>query len=127
MKHIGESLEDYLECILVLSNQLPVVRSVDVASSLGYSKPSVSHAVKLMQEQDFIRMDGTKALHLTEKGKAIASETYRRHVFFTQMLEKIGVPSAIAQEDACRMEHVVSQETFDAIRNYFENDKEAGI
>lgn len=67
MKHIGESLEDYLECILVLSRQLPVVRSVDVASSLGYSKPSVSHAVKLMLEQGYIELDTGKTLHLTEK------------------------------------------------------------
>ena len=126
MKHIGESLEDYLECILVLSRQLPVVRSVDVASSLGYSKPSVSHAVKLMLEQGYIELDTGKTLQLTEKGRAIACATWRRHVFFTNMLQQIGVPQEIAQEDACRMEHVVSQETFDAIRRYFDNNKEAG-
>ena len=125
MTHLGESLEDYLESILVLSKQLPIVRSVDVASYLGYSKPSVSHAVKLMHEQDLITLDKNKSLHLTEKGAAIANETWRRHQFFTHMLMEIGVDKQTAQEDACRMEHVVSQKTFDAIRDYFEA-KEAG-
>ena len=121
MQHIGESLEDYLESILVLSKQLKNVRSVDVASYLGFSKPSVSHAVKLMVEQDLIHLDGTKCIHLTEKGLTVASETYKRHVFFSSMLEEIGVPKNIAQEDACRIEHVISQETFDAIQKYYEN------
>ena len=121
MQHIGESLEDYLESILVLSKQLPNVRSVDVASYLGFSKPSVSHAVKLMVEQGLIRLDGTKCIYLTEKGMNVADETYKRHVFFSSMLEEIGVPRNIAQEDACRIEHVISQETFDAIQKYYEN------
>ena len=121
MQHIGESLEDYLESILVLSNQLPQVRSVDVASYLGFSKPSVSHAVKLMVEQGLIHLDGSKCISLTEEGYKIADETYARHTFFSSMLEEIGVPRNIAQEDACRIEHVISQETFDAIKKFYKN------
>ena len=119
MQHIGESLEDYLESILVLSKQLPQVRSVDVASYLGFSKPSVSHAVKLMLEQNLIHLDDSKCIFLTEEGSKIADETYSRHTFFASMLEEIGVPRNIAQEDACRIEHVISQETFDAIKKYY--------
>ena len=77
MQHYGESLEDYLEAILVLSGQLPVVRSVDVASYLGYSKPSVSHAVKLMVEQQLIELDHSKCIRLSELGKQVAEETYQ--------------------------------------------------
>ena len=121
---LGESLEDYLESILVLSKCLDHVRSVDVASYLGFSKPSVSHAFKLLAQQGHIHLDDNKFLTLTETGKKIAEETYRRHCFFTEMLENIGVPKDIAQEDACHIEHVISQETFDAIQKYYE-EKEA--
>lgn len=117
---LGESLEDYLESILVLSKCLDHVRSVDVASYLGFSKPSVSHAVKLLVEQNYIELDSFKFITLTDEGKKIAEETYRRHCFFTEMLENIGVPKEIAQEDACRIEHVISQETFEAIQKFYE-------
>ncbi|TGY65560.1 metal-dependent transcriptional regulator [Dubosiella muris] len=123
MQHYGESLEDYLEAILVLSGQLPVVRSVDVASYLGYSKPSVSHAVKLMVEQQLIELDHSKCIRLSELGKQVAEETYQRHVFFSSMLEAIGVPRDIAQEDACRIEHVISQQTFEAIKAFYEKNE----
>ena len=120
---LGESLEDYLESILVLSGCLDRVRSVDVASYLGFSKPSVSHAVKLLQEQGYIQLDANKIITLTESGKEIAEETYARHVFFTDMLVSIGVPKEVAQKDACKMEHVISQESFDAIREYYKTRK----
>ena len=123
MNHYGESLEDYLEAILVLYRQLPVVRSVDIASYLGYSKPSVSHAVKLMVEQELIVLDRSKYIQLTELGREVAEGTYQRHVFFSTMLENIGVPKEIAQEDACRIEHVISQETFDAIKAFYEKNE----
>ena len=123
MQHYGESLEDYLEAILVLSGQLPVVRSVDVASYLGYSKPSVSHAVKLMVEQQLIELDHSKCIRLSELGKQVAEETYQRHVFISSMLEAIGVPRDIAQEDACRIEHVISQQTFEAIKAFYEKNE----
>ena len=121
---LGESLEDYLESILVLSEKIDHVRSVDVASYLGFSKPSVSHAVKLLEKDGYLHLDENKFLYLTDAGNRIATETYRRHRFFREMLEEIGVPKTIAENDACRMEHVISQETFDAIQKYYE-EKEA--
>jgi Mn-dependent DtxR family transcriptional regulator len=125
MTHLGESLEDYLESIYILSMQLPHVRSVDVASHLGFSKPSVSHAVKLMHEKGLIELDGSKNLTLTPEGEQVAKEMYRRHVFFSDMLTNIGVPREIATEDACRIEHIISDETFEAIQKFY-REKEAG-
>lgn len=119
--HLSESIEDYLEAILVLSDKLPAVRSVDVASYLGLSKPSVHHAVKIMQEEGLLDVIAPgKFLQLTPQGMTFARETYRRHVFFTNMLEEIGVPSEIAESDACRIEHIISQETLDAIQRFYE-------
>lgn len=122
---LTESVEDYLESVLVLSSQLPHVRSVDVASHLGFSKPSVSHAVKMLAEEGLLEVTPNKFLLLTEKGKVVAESTYQRHVFFTDMLTSIGVDLDTAQADACRMEHVISEETFQAIREFYKNqDKE---
>lgn len=120
---LGESLEDYLEAILVLSEKIEHVRSVDVASYLGFSKPSVSHAVKLLEKEGYLSLDANKFLYLTESGHRLANETYRRHQFFCEMLEEIGVPREIAENDACHIEHVISQETFDAIQKYYEARK----
>ncbi len=120
---LTESVEDYLESILVLSTKLPHVRSVDVASHLGFSKPSVSHAVKILSEEGLIEVLPSKFLVLTEKGKEIAQSTYNRHVFFTDMLTSIGVDLNTAQADACRIEHCISEETFQAIQNYYKNSK----
>ncbi len=121
---LTESVEDYLESILVLSTQLEHVRSVDVASHLGFSKPSVSHAVKLLAEEGLIEIGPNKYLILTEKGKEIATATYRRHVFFTDMLTSIGVDIDIAEADACRIEHVISEETFQAIVKFYEHEQQ---
>lgn len=127
-EHLSESVEDYLESILILSGQLPYIRSVDVASYLGFSKASVSHAVKLLQEDGLIEWDERKHLSLTPKGMEIASATYQRHVFFTEMLENIGVPRDIAEEDACRIEHIISEETFQAIQNFYQKaEQEAAL
>ncbi|MDY3036102.1 MAG: metal-dependent transcriptional regulator [Absicoccus sp.] len=123
MQQLGESMEDYLEAILVLSQQLESVRSVDVASYLGFSKPSVSHAVKVMSEKGLVRLDQGKILHLTEEGREIAQSTYQRHCFFSNMLENIGVDKETAAKDACRIEHVISEESFEAIRNLYKNKK----
>lgn len=122
---LGESLEDYLEAILVLSGQLKQVRSVDVASYLGYPKPSVSHAVKLLEKQNLITLGESKALELSPEGQRIAQEIYHRHVFFTDMLQNIGVKQEVAEQDACRIEHVLSQETFDAIERFYKEAEEA--
>lgn len=119
---LGESMEDYLEAILVLSQLMESVRSVDVASYLGFSKPSVSHAVKLMSEKGYVRLDNSKILHLTDVGKEVAEATYKRHCFFSDMLQNIGVPRDIAQKDACRIEHVISDESFQAIQKFYEEN-----
>ncbi len=124
---LGESLEDYLESIYMLSKLIDPIRSVDVASHLGFSKPSVSHAIKILSEQGYVELDSNKYIHLTDEGLQIAEETYRRHEFFTEMLQEIGVPKSVAQQDACRIEHVLSQESFDAIRNYYLNHKEKSL
>ncbi|RNM29733.1 metal-dependent transcriptional regulator [Absicoccus porci] len=123
MQQLGESMEDYLEAIYVLSQQLESVRSVDVASYLGFSKPSVSHAVKVMSEKGLVRLDQGKILHLTDEGKEIAQSTYQRHCFFSDMLENIGVNKETAAKDACRIEHVISEESFEAIQNFYNNNK----
>lgn len=123
MQQLGESMEDYLEAILVLSQQLESVRSVDVASYLGFSKPSVSHAVKVMSEKGLVRLDQGKILHLTDEGREIAQSTYQRHCFFSNMLENIGVDKETAAKDACRIEHVISEESFEAIQNFYNNKK----
>lgn len=123
MQQLGESMEDYLEAIYVLSQQLEGVRSVDVASYLGFSKPSVSHAVKVMSEKGLVRLDQGKILHLTDEGKEIAQSTYQRHCFFSDMLENIGVNKETAAKDACRIEHVISEESFEAIQNFYNNNK----
>ena len=116
---LGESLEDYLEAIYLLSQCLERVRSVDIASYLGFSKPSVSHAVKVMESQKLITLDDNKIITLTNRGATIAKEVVRRHNFFTDMLISMGVSKEIAQEDACRMEHVLSQESFNAIEKFY--------
>lgn len=116
---LSESIEDYLESILILGNQLPFVRSVDVATHLGFSKPSVSHAVRLLQQEGYLETTANKQLILTPLGRRIADETYRRHRFFQTMLEDLGVPRDIAEEDACRMEHIISKETFDALVAFY--------
>lgn len=122
--HLSESVEDYLEAILVLSKQLEYIRSVDVASFLGFSKASVSYAVKLLQEEGWITLSPKKHLSLTEEGRKIAEGTYQRHVFFTEMLENIGVPKDIAEADACRIEHIISEETFQAIQAFYARAEE---
>lgn len=119
LDRFSESVEDYLESILVLSGQLETVRSVDVASYLGFSKPSVSHAVKLLHEDGLVEIGPGKKLSLTEKGKAIAEETYSRHTFFTDMLENLGVRRDVAEQDACRIEHILSSESYEALQKLY--------
>ena len=110
---IRESAEDYLESILVLSQKGGGVRSVDIAARLGVSKPSVSHAMKLLREDGYIAMDRYGTVTLLEKGAEIANRIYERHTVLTKMLEGLGVPSDIARADACKMEHDISPESFE--------------
>ncbi len=117
MKHrILESGEDYLETILVLQNRNGEVRSIDIASELNYSKPSVSVAMKNLREQECVEVDKNGYITLTEKGRAIAVKMYERHLLFTDWLVSMGVPEDIAAEDACRIEHCLSNESFEAIK-----------
>ena len=111
-----ESGEMYLETILVLSREKATVRAIDVAVHEGYSKPSVSRAVKLLREAGYILVDGAGAITLTEEGRKIAESIYERHVTLTDFFRAIGVPEKIAEEDACKIEHVISDTTFTALK-----------
>ena len=123
---IRESAEDYLESILMLSKSGDGVRSVDIASMLGVSKPSVSHAMKLLREDGYIAMDRYGTVTLLEKGAEIANRIYERHTVLTDMLIMLGVPEDIAKNDACKIEHDLSVETFDKIREHYYTIKGMG-
>ena len=113
---LHESGEMYLETILILKNRFGYVRSIDIAHELGYSKPSVSRAVSLLKENDYITYDPNGMILLTEKGSEIAESIYERHKVLSKYLISLGVSEDTAQRDACRMEHVISPETFDIIK-----------
>ena len=115
----NESSENYLETILILSKRLPVVRSVDVANELGFKKSSVSIAMKNLREKEQITMTDAGYIFLTESGKEIAEMIFERHQLLTKCLEKLGVDSQIAEKDACKIEHVISAESFEAIKTCF--------
>lgn len=117
---LQESGEMYLESIYVLSKQLGAVRSIDISEYMGYSKPSVSRAVSLLKNGGYIVMDEENLITLTESGQEIAQKIYDRHTLLTRLLVRLGVPEKIAAEDACRMEHTISDESFDAIRRHME-------
>ena len=115
---LQESGEMYLETILILSRENGRVRSVDISEHMGYSKPSVSRAVGLLKQDEFITVEKEGYIHLTEKGLAVAQKILDRHTILTQMLIDLGVSKETAANDACRIEHVVSDETFEAIRSH---------
>lgn len=116
--HINESAENYLETILTLSKKLPVVRSVDVANELEFKKSSVSVAMKNLREKEHIVVSKEGYITLTESGLAIAEMIYERHELLTTWLVKLGVDPQIAADDACRIEHVISTESFEAIKKH---------
>ena len=115
---LQESGEMYLESIYVLSKKITNVRSVDISEYMGYSKPSVSRAVSLLKSGGYIVMDEDNFIHLTEAGLEIARKIYERHTVLTAMLVRMGVSEATAAEDACRMEHAISDETVEAIKGH---------
>lgn len=115
-----ESAENYLEAILALRQEKGNVRSIDVAGRLGVTKPSVSRAMSLLRENGYVCMDSDGMLTLTEAGEEIAVCIYERHRVLTGWLTAIGVPPEIAAEDACRMEHAISQTTFEQIKQYIQ-------
>ena len=121
---IQESAENYLETILILSQRQPFVRSIDIATELDFSKPSVSVAMKNLRQNDLIVVDGEGHISLTPAGLAIAAKVYERHTLFSDLLKRLGVDPKTAQEDACRIEHVISQESFDAFRELFSRIKQ---
>ena len=118
----NESLENYLETILMLGKKLPVVRAVDIANELGFKKSSVSIAMKNLREKKYITVMEQGYTFLTDEGKEIAEMIYERHEFLTKWLTSLGVDGAVAAEDACRIEHVISKESFEAIKKAIHMD-----
>lgn len=115
---IHESGEDYLEAILMIKKRSGNVRSIDVARELSFSKPSVSVAMKNLKTSNYITVDENGFINLTEAGQEIADKIYERHTFLTNWLTSIGVDPEVAAEDACKMEHAISSESFSAIKKY---------
>lgn len=121
--NLQESGEMYLETIYVLSKKSDSVRSLDVAEQMGFSKPSVSRAVKLLKEGEYLTVDKDGYLHLTESGLAVAKKIYERHTVLTELLVSLGVSRETAAEDACKIEHVISDESFAAMKNHLNSHK----
>ena len=115
--------EDYLETILVLQKKLGMVRSVDVARHMEVTKPSVCHAVATLRDGGFLMMDEDHFLHLTDVGREVAERIYERHCFFTEQLIAAGVDPKTAEADACRIEHTISQDSFEKIRRAHEQER----
>ena len=118
-----ESLEDYLERILMLSKKIQHVRSIDIANDMSFSKPSISIAMKKLKQEDYIKIDENGYIFLTEKGLNVASEVYERHTIITNTLIALGVNETQAKQDACLIEHDLSKESFDCIKAYYLKSK----
>ncbi len=121
--HINESAENYLETILRLSKVRPVVRSVDIAEELGYKKSSISVAMKHLREAEHITVTKEGFIYLTNSGREIAEMIFERHELLTTWLIRLGVNEQTASEDACRIEHDISQESFEAIKNFINKNQ----
>lgn len=119
---IKESAENYLEAILMIQKQKGTVRSIDVANELGFSKPSVSVAMKNFREDGYIQMDQDGCITLTEKGHAVANRVYERHQLIAKVLIALGVDKEIAYEDSCKIEHDLSEQTFEKIKEFYEKN-----
>ncbi len=117
---LGQSMEDYLEAILMIQKQKGMVRSVDLARHMGYSKPSICHAVSILKKENYLSVDNDGFLHLTDSGKEVAEKVYEKHLFLTDMLMKAGVGKEEAERDACKMEHGISDESFGKLKETFE-------
>lgn len=122
--HIQESGEMYLETILLLSKKNSFVRSIDVGEYMGYSKPSVSRAIGILRKAEYITVDKNGHIQLTDEGRAIAERIYERHTIFTRFLTLIGVDPEVASEDACKIEHTISDDSFDAIKRFIAEREE---
>ena len=119
---IQESGEMYIETIYVLTQSSDKVRSIDVCERMGYSKPSVSRAIGILKKNGYINVDASGYITLTDSGITAAEKIYERHTILTQFLESLGVPHDIASSDACKMEHIISEESFSAIKKKIENN-----
>ena len=115
---IHQSAEDHLECILKLSKQRPVVRSIDIANDMNYSKPSISVAMKNLRLNGYINVDESGFITLTDSGMEIASNIYDRHLILKKWLEFLGISPETAEQDACKIEHTLSKETYTALRKH---------
>ena len=124
---IQESGENYLESILMLSQEKGMVRSIDVVNALNFSKPSVSVAMRKLRESGYVEVDDNGFILLTKTGRAIAEEMYERHRFLSDYLVKLGVSPEIALEDACRIEHVISQESFECLKRHIRTEHTNGM
>ena len=113
----------YLEAVYVLLKKNEKIRAIDIGTYLGYSKPSVSRAVGILKNDGYIVIDAEGHITLTEAGRTVADQLYERHTILSDMLVSLGVSAAVAQEDACRIEHVISDESFAAIKSHFRNVK----
>ena len=120
---VRESGEMYLEAILVLAKKSGYVRTIDVSEYLGYSKPSVSRAMGILREGGYILMEKDGAITLTDSGKKLAETIYERHTVLSELLIRLGVDEKTATDDACRIEHVISDESFQAIKQYYYQHK----
>ena len=123
MMKIQESAENYLETILRLSERLPHVRSIDIVNELDFSKPSVSVAMKNLRQNGYILMDSDGYITLTDAGMEIASKIYERHKILTSVLTQLGVDPEVAAQDACKMEHVISETSFQAIKKHIKENE----
>ena len=117
-----ESVEMYLETIYVLGQKQQNVRSIDVAEEMGFSKPSVSRGVSILKQQGYLTVDGNGFLELTDSGMDLAKKIYERHTVLTEALVRLGVDPEIAQQDACKMEHIISDETLNAFKRHMGKD-----
>ncbi len=120
---LHQSGEDYLEAILLLRQQKGVVRSIDIAQYLGYSKPSISRAMSLLKSSGHIVMEDGGHITLTSQGEVIAQQIYQRHLLLKDFLERLGVSAEVAAEDACKMEHYISDETYQCLKHFVEDCK----
>ena len=118
----NESREDYIESILILKRRKGAVRSIDIANYFGYSRPSVSRAVGILKKDGLIYVDSSGYIELTEEGLILAENVYERHRTLSEFLDRIGVSTDTAEKDACRIEHVVSQESMDRISEWISED-----
>ena len=120
---IHESGEDYLETILMLENRVGYVRAIDIATEMGFSKPTISIAMRRLRENGYIDVDERRDIHLTPLGREVAERIYERHVVLTEILKSLGVDKDTASHEACKIEHDISADTFSKIKEHFEKRK----